>query len=65
MRLEGAGDASLVIALAPVAQLPGLNLLMSSDPANTRIRVKYSGGADEATGFKHSHQWSFGLELVK
>lgn len=64
-RLEGAGDASLLISLTPISKLPGLNLLMSTDPGKTRIRIKYSAGADEANGFKHSHQTTYGLELIK
>lgn len=60
-RLEGAGDASLLI---PTAAIPFSSYLQSAG-AQTRIRIKYSGGANESTGFKHSHQFTAGIEVAK
>jgi hypothetical protein len=64
-RLEGAGDVSFVLSLSKLSSIPGLSYLVGADAAHKRIRLKYSAGADEATGFKHSHQFTAGIELAK
>jgi hypothetical protein len=70
-RLEAGGDISLLIPLQPFSRLavigPALALLNpdQSNPGKTRIRIKYSAGANDANGFKHSRQWNFGLEASK
>jgi hypothetical protein len=61
-RLEGAGDVSLLI---PTAVIPFVTYLQGNTGAHTRIRLKYSAGADETSGFKHSHQFTAGIELAK
>ena len=62
---DGYGDVSLLIPL-PLLQhfLPGVGFLTSSDPNNSRIRVKYSDSVNSAQGFARTKQWTYGIELT-
>jgi hypothetical protein len=63
-RLEGAADVSLIIPLSKLNFLGhGLTFQSQGDPAKTQIRIKYSTGANEADGFKHSTHITFGVEV--
>jgi hypothetical protein len=63
-RFEAYGDASVLIPLSKLSFLgPALTFLTSNDPNKARIRVKYSAGANDANGFKHSRVWSYGIEV--
>jgi len=62
-RLEGASDVSLVIPISKLNFLKGLPFLSKGDSGNAQIRIKYSAGANEADGFKHSTHLSYGVEV--
>jgi hypothetical protein len=64
-RLEGAGDVALFISLSSMSKVPGLSFITNSDPTHTALKIGYSGGANEANGFKHSRQPIFGIVIVK
>jgi len=61
---QGYGDVSLLIPLNPFQRFPIVSFL-TSNPSGARVRIKYSDGANAANGFKHSHQVTYGIEIVK
>jgi hypothetical protein len=69
-KLAGQFETSLLIPLGGIKiadQLGGpLSFLKKPDSgANMRLRIKFTRGANEATGFKHVSQFTFGVEASK
>jgi hypothetical protein len=63
-RLEGLLEVSLLVPLTKL-NFSGSQLLETGGSATQRIRIKYSIGANDANGFKHSKQLSLGVEMIK
>lgn len=63
-RAEGYGDVSFLIPLSDIPFAPLANLI-SSNAANTQIRITYADSVNPANNYARSKQWSFGLEVIK
>jgi hypothetical protein len=69
-KLEGQFEASLLIPFGRlnISSQPGGLLSFIKKPesgTNTRLRIKFTRGANEATGFKHVSQFTIGVEASK
>ena len=63
-RLEGAGDISLLFPLSKLSPTRVSRCLTTGDANKSRIRLKYSAGANDANGYKHARQFTYGIELT-
>lgn len=63
-RVEGRLEASLLI---PVSRLSFSEIFLKKpdEGTNNRIRIKYTAGSNEASGFKRSTDLTFGIEVMK
>jgi hypothetical protein len=62
-RLEGRAEVSLLIPVGNIAD----QFLFKKSKGNftSRIRLKYVTGANDASGFKRSSAFTYGIELIK
>jgi hypothetical protein len=65
-RAEGYGDISILIPLSNLKFIENiLPYVSSSDPAKSRIRIKYSDAVNAANNYVRTRTWTYGIELIK
>jgi hypothetical protein len=65
-RVEGYGDASILIPLAGFSFASKVfPYITSSDPAKVQIQIKYSDSVNAANNYSRSRSWSYGLQVLK
>ena len=62
-RLEGLFEVSVLVPVSKLS-VTGTGVGTPEKGTKSMIRVKYSRGANEATGFRHSSQLSLGVEVT-
>jgi hypothetical protein len=62
-RVEGLFEASLLVPISKLS-VTSSGVTTAQKGTKSALRVKYSHGANEANGFQHSSQLSFGVELT-
>ena len=63
-KLEGRLEVSLVVPLAGL-NLSGIFIKAPIEGTGSRLRIKYSDGANEANGFTHSSEFTLSVEVLK
>jgi hypothetical protein len=65
-RVEGYGDASLLIPLAGLSFASKIfPYLTTNDPAKSQIRIKYSDAVNASNNYTRSKEWTYGFEVIK
>jgi hypothetical protein len=65
-RVEGYGDASILIPLAGFSFASKVfPYITSSDPTKVQIQIKYSDSVNAANNYARTKGWSYGLQVLK